>query len=66
MISRPTHSRVIKPAAITGRDSTARYSAMRGAGWRSGYFQQPRQMLSMWSSAFSEAFGFVRLSSDRT
>ncbi len=36
MISRPTHSRVIKPAAITGRDSTARYSAMRGptAAWR--------------------------------
>jgi hypothetical protein len=33
MISRPTHSRVIKPAAITGRDSTARYSAMR-ATWR--------------------------------
>jgi hypothetical protein len=30
MISRPTHSRVIMPAAITGRDSTARYSAMRG------------------------------------
>jgi hypothetical protein len=36
MISRPAHSRVIKPAAITGRDSTARYSAMRGptAAWR--------------------------------
>lgn len=36
MISRPTHSRVIMPAAITGRDSTARYSAMRGptAAWR--------------------------------
>jgi hypothetical protein len=35
MISRPTHCRVIKPA-ITGRDSTARYSAMRGptAAWR--------------------------------
>jgi hypothetical protein len=27
MISRPTHSRVIKAAAITGRDSTVRYSA---------------------------------------
>jgi hypothetical protein len=27
MLLRPTHSRVIKPAAITGRDSTARYSA---------------------------------------
>src|SRR6266478_5768992 len=36
MILRPTHSRVIMPAAITGRDSTARYSAMRGptAAWR--------------------------------
>jgi hypothetical protein len=36
MISRPTHSRVIMPAAITGRDSTARYSAMSGltAAWR--------------------------------
>jgi glyoxylase-like metal-dependent hydrolase (beta-lactamase superfamily II) len=36
MISRAMHSRVIKPAAITGRDSTARYSAMRGptAAWR--------------------------------
>ena len=30
MILRPTHSRVIMPATITGRDSTARYSAMRG------------------------------------
>ena len=27
MLLRPTHSRVIMPAAITGRDSTARYSA---------------------------------------
>jgi hypothetical protein len=36
MMSRPTHSRVIMPAAITGRDSAARYSAMRGftAAWR--------------------------------
>jgi hypothetical protein len=36
MILRPTHSRVIIAAAITGRDSTARYSAMRGptAAWR--------------------------------
>jgi hypothetical protein len=36
MLSRPTHSRVIMPAVITGRDSTARYSAMRGptAAWR--------------------------------
>ena len=36
MILRPTHSRVIKPAAITGRDSTARYSAVRDptAAWR--------------------------------
>jgi hypothetical protein len=36
MISRPMHSRVIMPAAITGRDSTARYSAMHGptAAWR--------------------------------
>jgi hypothetical protein len=30
MILRPTHSRVIMPAAITARDPTARYSAMRG------------------------------------
>ena len=36
MLLRPTHSRVIMPATITGRDSTARYSAMRGhsAAWR--------------------------------
>jgi hypothetical protein len=36
MILRPTHSRVFMPAAITGRDSTARYGAMRGptAAWR--------------------------------
>jgi hypothetical protein len=36
MILRPTLSRVIMAAAITGRDSTARYSAMRGptAAWR--------------------------------
>ena len=36
MLMRPTHSRVIMPAVITGRDSTARYSAMRGptAAWR--------------------------------
>jgi hypothetical protein len=31
MISRPTHSRVIKPAAITGRDSTA-WRAMAQGG----------------------------------
>jgi hypothetical protein len=31
MILRPTHSRVIMPAAITGRDSTAQY-AMCGHG----------------------------------
>jgi hypothetical protein len=30
MILRPTHCRVIMAAAITGRDSTARYSTMRG------------------------------------
>jgi len=36
MLLRPTHSRVIMPAAITGRDSTVRYSAVRGptAAWR--------------------------------
>ena len=36
MLLRPTHSRVIMAAAITGRDSTVRYSAMRGptAAWR--------------------------------
>jgi hypothetical protein len=36
MILRPTHCRVIMPAAITGRDATARYSAVRGptAVWR--------------------------------
>jgi hypothetical protein len=32
MILRPTHCRVIMAAAITGRDSTARYSAMRPHG----------------------------------
>jgi hypothetical protein len=36
MLLRPTHARIIMPAAITGRDSTARYSAMCGptAAWR--------------------------------
>ena len=36
MLLHPTHSGVIKPAATTGRDSTARYSAVRGptAAWR--------------------------------
>jgi hypothetical protein len=36
MLLRPTHSRVIMATAITGRDSNARYSAMRGptAAWR--------------------------------
>ena len=45
MISRPTHFRVIKPAAITGRDSTARYSAMRGptAAWRAMAQRRPHQ-----------------------
>jgi hypothetical protein len=45
MISRPTHSRVIMPAAITGRDSTARYSAMRGptAAWRAMAHGGPHQ-----------------------
>jgi hypothetical protein len=36
MILRPTHFRVIMPAAITGRDSTARYSAMHGRVARYG------------------------------
>jgi hypothetical protein len=45
MILRPTHSRVIMPAAITGRDSTARYSAMRGptAAWRARAQGGPHQ-----------------------
>ena len=36
LLLRPTHSRVIMAAAITGRESTARYSAMRGptGAWR--------------------------------
>jgi hypothetical protein len=36
MLLRPTHSRVIMPAPITGRDSTAQYNAVRGptAAWR--------------------------------
>jgi len=36
MMSCSTHSRIIMPAANTGRDSAARYSAMRGptAAWR--------------------------------
>jgi hypothetical protein len=48
MISRPTHSRVIKPAAIAGRDSTARYSAMRGptAAWRAMAQGGPHQEAS--------------------
>jgi hypothetical protein len=36
MLLCPTHSRIIMPAAITRRDSTAQYSAVRGltAAWR--------------------------------
>ena len=36
MLLCPTHSRIIMPAAFTGRDSTAQYSAVRGltAAWR--------------------------------
>ena len=56
MILRPTHSRVIMPAAITGRDSTARYSAMRGptAAWRAmaqGGPHQEAMALSLISTA---------------
>jgi hypothetical protein len=36
MISHPTHSRVIMPAAITGRDSTARYARPHGRVARYG------------------------------
>jgi hypothetical protein len=36
LLLRPTHSRVIMAAAITGRESTARYSAMRGRVARYG------------------------------
>ena len=36
MLLRPTHSRIIMPAAITGRDSTARYSAVRSRVARCG------------------------------
>jgi len=45
MLLRLTHSRVIMPAAITGRDSTARYSAVRGptAAWRAVAQGGPRQ-----------------------
>lgn len=44
MILRPAHSCVIMAAAITGRDSTARYSAMRGpkaASWRKADLIRP-------------------------
>jgi hypothetical protein len=53
MISRPTHSRVIMPAAITGRDSTARYSAMRGptAAWRGPHQEAMAISLSLISTA---------------
>ena len=45
MILRPTHSRVIMSAAITGRDSTAPYSAMRGptTAWRAKAQGGPHQ-----------------------
>ena len=50
MLLRPTHSRVIMPASITGRDSTARYSAVRGrvargALWRKADPASSRPML---------------------
>jgi hypothetical protein len=56
MISRPPHSRVIKPAAITGRESTARYSAMRGptAAWRAMAQGGPHQ--EAWRSLSGETF----------
>jgi hypothetical protein len=45
MLLRPTHSRVIMATTITGRDSTARYSAMRGptAAWRAMVQGGPHQ-----------------------
>ena len=45
MLLRPPHSRFITPAATTGRDSTARYSAMRGptAAWRGMAQGRPHQ-----------------------
>jgi len=44
MLLRPTHSRIIM-SAITGRDSTARYSAVRGptAAWRAAAQGEPHQ-----------------------
>jgi hypothetical protein len=53
MISRPMHSRVIMPAAITGRDSTARYSA---AAWRATAQGGPHQE-AMAISLSGEAVG---------
>ena len=43
MLLRPTHSRVIMRAAITGRDSTARYSAMRAPHGRVARYGAPYQ-----------------------
>jgi hypothetical protein len=49
MMSRPTYSRVIMPAANTSRGSTARYSAIRGptAVWRCSGPHQEAMAISL-------------------
>jgi hypothetical protein len=71
MISRPTHSRVIMPAAITGRDSTARYSAMRGptAAWRAmaqGGPHQEAMAVSLSLSLSGETFTVEAMEIEKT
>lgn len=43
MLLRPTHPRVVTRAAITGRDSTARYGTRRRSGQGSAASSLPRQ-----------------------
>jgi hypothetical protein len=50
MILRPTHCRVIMPAAITGRDATARYSAMRGPRPRGALWPKADLIRKRWRS----------------
>src|SRR4051794_1628384 len=63
MLLRPTHSRVIMPAAIAGRDSTARYSAMRGptAAWRAMAQGGPHQEAMAISLSLSLSLSRSRL-----
>jgi hypothetical protein len=66
MLLRPTHSRVIMAAAITGRDSTARYGAMRGstAAWRAMAQGGPHQEAMAISLSLSDLDCSLQMTKD--